>query len=58
MRNQSPGNSLPRVIEALALQALVEHYDVPKADHGYDVKDVETARQVYALIAHHVRQSA
>jgi acetyl esterase len=38
--------------------ALVEHHDVPKADHGYDGKDAEKARQAYALIARHVRQAA
>lgn len=38
--------------------ALVEHYDVPQADHGYDGKDAEKARQVYALIAGHVRRAA
>jgi acetyl esterase/lipase len=35
--------------------ALVEHYDIPGVDHGYDVKDLETARAVYARIARHVR---
>jgi acetyl esterase len=38
--------------------ALVEHYDVPDADHAYDGKDFEKARQVYALIAGHVRRAA
>jgi acetyl esterase len=37
--------------------ALVELYDVPGVDHGYDGKDIEKARQVYALIAQHVRQA-
>jgi acetyl esterase len=37
--------------------ALVEHHDVLGADHGYDVKDAEKARQTYALIARHVRQA-
>jgi acetyl esterase len=37
--------------------ALVEHYDVPQADHGYDVTDEVTAREVYALIARHVRRA-
>ncbi|MPY49992.1 alpha/beta hydrolase [Streptomyces acidicola] len=37
--------------------ALVAHHDVPKADHGYDLKDSEAARQVYALIADHVRRA-
>ncbi|MEV0226511.1 alpha/beta hydrolase [Streptomyces sp. NPDC050704] len=38
--------------------ALIEHHLVPEADHGYDGKDLEKARQVYALIARHVRQAA
>lgn len=38
--------------------ALVEHYDIPNVDHGYDVKDAETARKVYALIARQVRAAA
>lgn len=37
--------------------ALVEHHDVPNADHGYDVRDADKARQVYALIAEHVRRA-
>jgi acetyl esterase len=37
--------------------ALVEHEDVPAADHGYDMKDVEKARQTYALIAHAITQA-
>ncbi|QQM43722.1 alpha/beta hydrolase [Streptomyces liliifuscus] len=37
--------------------ALLDHYDVPGADHGYDQKDAETARSVYALIAAHVRRA-
>ncbi|MEU9267144.1 alpha/beta hydrolase fold domain-containing protein [Streptomyces sp. NPDC048251] len=37
--------------------ALVEHYDVPEADHAYDGKDAAKAREVYALIARHVRQA-
>lgn len=37
--------------------ALVEHHDVAGADHGYDGKDVEKARQVYGLIARHVRRA-
>ncbi|OAH13005.1 alpha/beta hydrolase [Streptomyces jeddahensis] len=37
--------------------ALVEHHDVPGADHGYDGEDDEKARQVYALIARHVRKA-
>lgn len=38
--------------------ALIEYYDIPEADHGYDVKDAEKARIVYALIASHLRQVA
>lgn len=37
--------------------ALVEHHDVPRVDHGYDGKDDEKAREVYALIARHVRRA-
>ncbi|MDX3310043.1 alpha/beta hydrolase [Streptomyces sp. ME08-AFT2] len=37
--------------------ALLEHYDVPGADHGYDQNDAEAARDVYALIAEHVRRA-
>jgi len=37
--------------------ALVEQHVVPNADHGYDGKDFEKARQVYALIAQHVGQA-
>lgn len=37
--------------------ALVEHYDVPNVDHGYDGRDEKTARDVYARIARHVRQA-
>ncbi|MEW2401140.1 alpha/beta hydrolase [Streptomyces sp. NPDC046862] len=37
--------------------ALVEHHDVPKVDHGYDLNDAEAARPVYALIADHVRRA-
>ena len=37
--------------------ALVEHYDVPDADHGYDGNDDEKARHVYALIARQVRRA-
>jgi acetyl esterase len=36
---------------------LVEHHDVAGADHGYDVKDTEKAREVYALIARRVREA-
>lgn len=37
--------------------ALLDHYDVPEVDHGYDQKDAETARGVYAQIAAHVRRA-
>ncbi|AVV43972.1 alpha/beta hydrolase [Streptomyces sp. ID05-04B] len=37
--------------------ALLDHHDVPGADHGYDQNDAETARDVYALIADHVRRA-
>ncbi|MFI6493211.1 alpha/beta hydrolase [Streptomyces sp. NPDC050564] len=37
--------------------ALVEYHDVPQADHGYDVNDDVKAREVYALIARHVRRA-
>ncbi|MET8980069.1 alpha/beta hydrolase fold domain-containing protein [Streptomyces sp. NPDC004539] len=37
--------------------ALVDHHDVPGADHGYDQKDPETARKIYALIARHAREA-
>jgi acetyl esterase len=37
--------------------ALVEHHDVPDADHGYDGEDDDKARQVYALIARHVQRA-
>lgn len=37
--------------------ALVEHHDVPKADHGYDGQDDEKARAVYALISRQVRRA-
>lgn len=37
--------------------ALVEHHDVPQADHGYDGTDDEKARGVYALISRQVRQA-
>ena len=36
--------------------ALVEHRDVPGADHGYDVHDIDKARETYALIAGCVTQ--
>jgi acetyl esterase/lipase len=37
--------------------ALVDHHVVANADHGYDGKDTDKARQTYALIARHVRQA-
>ncbi|MEU4703116.1 alpha/beta hydrolase fold domain-containing protein [Nonomuraea dietziae] len=37
--------------------ALVEHRDVPQADHGYDMNDADKARQTYAVIARRVRQA-
>ncbi|PAZ10432.1 carboxylesterase [Streptomyces sp. SA15] len=37
--------------------ALVEHHDVPGADHGYDTSDDENARKTYALIARHIRKA-
>ena len=37
--------------------ALVERYDVPGVDHGYDVRDADTARDVYALIARYVQEA-
>ena len=36
--------------------ALVEHRDVAGADHGYDVSDIDKARETYALIARCVTQ--
>jgi acetyl esterase len=36
--------------------ALVEHYTVLQADHGYDMNDDDKARQTYARIAAHVRR--
>lgn len=35
--------------------ALVAHRDVQGADHGYDGTDDQRAREIYALIARHVR---
>lgn len=40
-----------------AVGALVEHRDVPGADHGFDVNDTELARDIYALIADHVTRA-
>lgn len=37
--------------------ALVEHFDVADADHGYDGEDDEKARVSYALIARRIRES-
>ncbi|MGW0822913.1 alpha/beta hydrolase fold domain-containing protein [Streptomyces sp. NPDC002845] len=37
--------------------ALVDHHDVREADHGYDGRDEEKAREVYGLIAEHVRRA-
>nr|WP_323747350.1 alpha/beta hydrolase [Catenulispora rubra] len=37
--------------------ALIDLHDVRGADHGYDVKHYETARDIYALIARHVRRA-
>jgi acetyl esterase len=37
--------------------SLVEHHDVSGADHGYDVKDTGRAREVYALIARHIKEA-
>ncbi|TDB77734.1 alpha/beta hydrolase fold domain-containing protein [Micromonospora sp. KC721] len=37
--------------------ALVAHRDVPQVDHAYDIRDIEQARQTYAVIAQHVRQA-
>jgi acetyl esterase len=34
--------------------ALVEHWDIPQADHGYDMDDLHKARQTYASIARHI----
>ncbi|MFF7984483.1 alpha/beta hydrolase fold domain-containing protein [Streptomyces sp. NPDC007901] len=38
-----------------AVGALVEHHEVSGVDHGYDAKDEVTAREVYALVARHLR---
>ncbi len=37
--------------------ALVERHVVLEADHAYDGKDIDQARQVYALIAKYLRQA-
>jgi acetyl esterase len=39
------------------VDALVEHHDVPQADHGYDLRDVAKARQTFALIARCIRRA-
>ena len=36
--------------------ALRDHCDVPGADHGYDQNDAETARDIYGLMAQHMRE--
>ncbi|WP_216590055.1 alpha/beta hydrolase fold domain-containing protein [Streptomyces brasiliscabiei] len=40
-----------------AVGALREHLDVPGADHGYDQKDAETARNIYRSMARHMRRA-
>ncbi|WP_329267490.1 alpha/beta hydrolase fold domain-containing protein [Streptomyces sp. NBC_01451] len=37
--------------------SLVEHHDMAGVDHGYDLDDDEKGREIYALIARHVRQA-
>ncbi|KUL24327.1 alpha/beta hydrolase [Streptomyces regalis] len=37
--------------------SLIEHHDVAEADHGYDGNDDQKAREVYAVIARHVREA-
>lgn len=37
------------------VDALLEHRDVPQRDHGYDVHDVDTARDVYAVMAGRIK---
>jgi acetyl esterase len=37
--------------------ALLEHRDVPQADHAYDMSDIEKAREIYALIARHLKEA-
>jgi acetyl esterase len=37
--------------------ALLEQRDVPDADHAYDMGDADKAREIYALIVHHVKQT-
>lgn len=38
------------------VNALVQHHVVAGADHGYDVQDVDKARETYDLLACHIRQ--
>jgi len=40
------------------VRALAAYHEVPNADHGYDVKDAQLARSVYALIAKHLKRAA
>lgn len=37
--------------------ALLEHRDVPQADHAYDMSDPHKAREIYALIARSIEQA-
>lgn len=37
--------------------ALVEHFVIPGVDHGYDGRDAEKAREIYGLIARHIRKA-
>ena len=39
------------------VRALYDHIDVSDADHGYDQNDAEKAREVYGLMAQHMRQA-
>lgn len=39
------------------VNALYDHLDVSDADHGYDQNDAEKAREVYGLMAQHMRQA-
>lgn len=40
-----------------AAGALAEHHEVSGVDHGYDMTDAERSREVYSLIAEHVRRA-
>ncbi|MFI5960642.1 alpha/beta hydrolase fold domain-containing protein [Streptomyces asoensis] len=40
-----------------AAGALAGHHDVAGADHGYDTKDDEKARETYLLMARHIRRA-